>query len=281
MRKNRMKKVVSVVIVSLFTGLSISVSGCSNLQGDNLQENKNSRAYVGESDNAEDDAINTLQVGSKYKIVTPMMELKDAVVEILGENYWPDALLTEEEMAERTGISSYMYDNFMAEYQHSEAGIDMMIIIETKEEYIEDVEKYLNDLINKGGFIVGCYVNDTLVASAFCEQPSGDYLNNLYEIGLCEDEINDTYVSGYVMVDPLYRGNSLHKILLETRIEESINRGKKNILTAVAVDNIFSLKTILNLGFEVRLQKENEYGIKRNILFKQLTLVQEKIECTA
>jgi len=140
---------------------------------------------------------------------------------------------------------------------------------------------YLNDLINKGGFIVGCYVNDTLVASAFCEQPNGDYLNNLYEIGLCEDEINDTYVSGYVMVDPLYRGNSLHKILLETRIEESINRGKKNILTAVAVDNIFSLKTILNLGFEVRLQKENEYGIKRNILFKQLTLVQEKIECTA
>ena len=140
---------------------------------------------------------------------------------------------------------------------------------------------YLNDLINKGGFIVGCYVNDTLVASAFCEQPSGDYLNNLYEIGLCEDEINDTYVSGYVMVDPLYRGNSLHKILLETRIEESINRGKKNILTAVAVDNIFSLKTILNLGFEVRLQKENEYGIKRNILFKQLTPVQEKIECTA
>ena len=140
---------------------------------------------------------------------------------------------------------------------------------------------YLNDLINKGGFIVGCYVNDTLVASAFCEQPSGDYLNNLYEIGLCEDAINDTYVSGYVMVDPLYRGNSLHKILLETRIEESINRGKKNILTAVAVDNIFSLKTILNLGFEVRLQKENEYGIKRNILFKQLTPVQEKIECTA
>ena len=144
---------------------------------------------------------------------------------------------------------------------------------------------YLNDLINKGGFIVGCYVNDTLVASAFCEQPSGDYLNNLYEIGLCEDEINDTYVSGYVMVDPLYRGNSLHKILLETRIEESINRGKKNILTAVAVDNIFSLKTILNLGFEVRLQKENEYGIKRNILETCLelteTLVQEKIECTA
>lgn len=74
-----------------------------------------------------------------------MMELKEAVVEILGKNYWPDALLTEEELAERTGISSNMYDNFMAEYQHSEAGIDMMIIIETKEEYAEAVETYLND----------------------------------------------------------------------------------------------------------------------------------------
>lgn len=140
---------------------------------------------------------------------------------------------------------------------------------------------YLNSLLDKGGFIVGCYVDETLIASAFCEQPSGDYLNNLYEIGLCEDEINNTYVSGYVMVDPLYRGNSLHRVLLETRINESILRGKKNILTAVAVDNIFSLNTVLNLGFEIKLEKENEYGIKRNILFKQLTSTQQKIEYTA
>ena len=140
---------------------------------------------------------------------------------------------------------------------------------------------YLSSLLDKGGFIVGCYVDETLVASAFCEKPSGDYLDNLYEIGLCEDEINDTYVSGYVMVDPLYRGNSLHRILLETRIDESINRGKKNILTVVAVDNIFSLNTVLNLGFEIKLEKENEYGIKRNILFKQLTSIQQEIEYTA
>lgn len=121
---------------------------------------------------------------------------------------------------------------------------------------------YLSSLLDKGGFIVGCYVDETLVASAFCEQPSGDYLDNLYEIGLCEDEINDTYVSGYVMVDPLYRGNSLHRILLETRIDESINRGKKNILTVVAVDNIFSLNTVLNLGFEVKLQKKMNMALK-------------------
>lgn len=123
-------------MLSMFAGIAVWAAGCSSTQSNETQES---------SDSAEDKAINTLQVGGQYKIVTPMMELKEAVVEILGENYWPDALLTEEELAERTGISSYMYDNFMAEYQHSEAGIDMMIIIEAKEDYLEDVETYLND----------------------------------------------------------------------------------------------------------------------------------------
>lgn len=145
MKKNMIKKNLSIAIVCVFAGLSIVMTGCNDKQGSDKQENERNRAYVGESDSAEDDAINTLQVGSEYKIVTPMMELKKAVVEILGENYWPDALLTAEELAERTGISEYMYDNFMAEYQHSEAGIDMMIIIETKEEHLADVETYLND----------------------------------------------------------------------------------------------------------------------------------------
>ena len=130
--------------------------------------------------------------------------------------------------------------------------------------------QYLLNVINKGGFIVGCYVENTLVACAICEPPDGDYLNNLYDIGMTDDEINSTYVSGYVMVDPLYRGNSLHKILLETRIEESIARGKSNILTAVAAENVYSLRTILSLGFEMQFQRENQQGINRYILLKKL-----------
>lgn len=129
---------------------------------------------------------------------------------------------------------------------------------------------YLQNILDNGGFIVGCYVEDILVACAVCEPPSGDYLDNLYDIGMNDNEINSTYVSGYVMVDPLYRGNSLHKILLETRIEESIIRGKTYILTAVAAENIFSLRTILSLGFEKQFQRENEYGINRHILLKKL-----------
>lgn len=141
---------------------------------------------------------------------------------------------------------------------------------------------YLMDVLDKGGFIIGCYVEETLVASALCELPSGDYLDYLYEIGLTEEEINSCYVSGYVMVDPLYRGNSLHKILLENRMRESVIRGKNYIVTAIATENIFSLNTVLKLGFEVKLQKENQYGVNRNILFKQLVSSSEQgIEITA
>lgn len=143
-------------------------------------------------------------------------------------------------------------------------------------------ELYLKEVLSNGGFIVGCYVEDTLVASAMCEIPSGDYLTNLYDMNFRDDEINSIYVSGYVMVDPLYRGNSLHKILLESRINESTRRGKTHILTAVAIENIYSQKTILSLGFDVKLQRKNEHGIKRNILLKQLdNFLNKEIEITA
>lgn len=143
-------------------------------------------------------------------------------------------------------------------------------------------EVYLKKVLENGGFIIGCYVEDTLIASAMCEIPTGDYLNNLYDMNFSDDEIDSIYVSGYVMVDPLYRGNSLHKILLESRINESTLRGKSHIITAVAVENIYSQKTILSLGFDIKFQRENEYGIKRNILLKQLNnCLSKEIEITA
>lgn len=134
------KKALTVILITMcFSGMFL-LQGCSGGSAGSYPEDD--MAYV---DDNHEDAVNTFQSGSEYRIVTPMMELKEAVVNTLGDNYWPDALLTDEELAERTGISANMYDNFMAEYQHSEAGIDMMILIEAKEDSIADVENYLND----------------------------------------------------------------------------------------------------------------------------------------
>lgn len=134
-----MKKVYLAELSAVFLAAALSFGGCGKNSSDN------SRAYIDESDRMEEDAVNTFQAGSKYRIVTPMMELKEAVEDIIGENYWPDTLLSEEELAERTGISENMYDSFMAEYQRSEAGIDMMILVKAKEDSVENVERYLNE----------------------------------------------------------------------------------------------------------------------------------------
>lgn len=132
--KNR-NLVIAMICVVLFT------VGCKNNNGNMTRHDP---AYLEEGD-GQDEAVNTLQVGSKYRIAGPMDDLKDAVVNILGENYWPDTLLTAEELAERTGISNNMYDDFMAEYQHTEAGIDMMILVKAKEGEVENIERYLNE----------------------------------------------------------------------------------------------------------------------------------------
>ncbi|MCM1561921.1 MAG: DUF4358 domain-containing protein [Butyrivibrio sp.] len=138
----RSRKRRRMVICAAFAGMAVMLAGCGRKAEDS---GSSGRAYINDGSGAEGGAVNTLQVGGKYRVVTPMMELKEAVVDILGDNYWPDALLSEEEMAERTGISSNMYESFMAEYQHSEAGIDMMILVEAKEDSVGDVERYLNE----------------------------------------------------------------------------------------------------------------------------------------
>lgn len=138
--KNRF--IFGVAMIICITALTV---GCK--KNDNTNYTEDNQAYINNG-NGEDDAVNTLQVGTKYKIAGPMDDLKDAVVEILGDNYWPDTLLSAEELAERTGISESMYDDYMAEYQRAEAGIDMMILIKAKEGEIDTIEEYLNDYRN-------------------------------------------------------------------------------------------------------------------------------------
>ena len=78
-----------------------------------------------------------------------MRELRKSVMEMLGENYWPNALYTAEEFEELTGITGKMYHSFLAEYEHTEAGTDMMILVEAKEEEVTNVELLLDQYREK------------------------------------------------------------------------------------------------------------------------------------
>lgn len=130
------------LLLEIVLGIILIMTGC--VKSDAEEQPVEDRAYINDGSGNED-AVNTLQSGAKYKVTGTMNELRSTVVKLLGDHYWPDTLLNGEELAERVGISSNMYESFLAEYQHTEAGIDMMILIEAKEDEIETVEKCLND----------------------------------------------------------------------------------------------------------------------------------------
>lgn len=81
---------------------------------------------------------------NKEKFI-PLTDLKDNVKELLGDNYWPEVDLTEEELAQRVGITEEMYVDFLAEKQVLDAHIDTMIIIQAKEAYVGAVEQALEN----------------------------------------------------------------------------------------------------------------------------------------
>lgn len=128
----------------------------------------------------------------------------------------------------------------------------------------------LKKTVDNGGFIIGCYVGLDLIACALCDVPSIKDLELLSYLGVSVEDFKSTYISGFVMVHPMYRGNSLQSKLLDLRIDIAKSQRKKYILTVAAVDNIHSINNILNKGFEFRTQQENEYGILRNIFLKDL-----------
>lgn len=125
---------IKTFILAFIIGLSLFTGGCAQNSSSGSEEKSSER-----------DAVNTLQFGTKYSVKGEVNDLRDLVAGLLGENYWPDTLFSGEELSERTGISEEMYDSFLADYQHTGAGIDRMILIEAKEDQIENIENYLNE----------------------------------------------------------------------------------------------------------------------------------------
>ena len=119
MEINRNKKsLVFSVICMLFA--SALIWGCASATDGKTEDNE---AYINETDDEMDDAVNTAKVGISYKEAqeetssvnnySPEMEkLKQGVVTIIGENYWPDEVVESEDFYKVTCISQNMYEDF-------------------------------------------------------------------------------------------------------------------------------------------------------------------------
>lgn len=70
--------------------------------------------------------------------------IRTAVVDILGDNYWPDKQLTKEELETETGIGEELYEEYFAEKQKVETDIDMMVILKVRQGKMAETETLLN-----------------------------------------------------------------------------------------------------------------------------------------
>ena len=74
-----------------------------------------------------------------------MEQLKAAAVEAAEGGYWPDMALPPDMLEMSFGITSDMYDDYMAEMPMMSAHVDTLLIVKAKEDKLETVQKIVED----------------------------------------------------------------------------------------------------------------------------------------
>lgn len=186
------------------------LTGCGNRQ----ISDSNTNSVENVKRESEDSAI--VPEESLEPAYASMSEIKNAVLEVLGDNYWPDKQLTAEELERETGITKEMYDDFFAEEQNIETDIDTMIIIKAKDDYISEIETMLNEY------------RDSLMVK---------YKDRPQELGKVEAsriEIVDSYVSfvqlGADTADAAEAGDEEVIALCQQENEKAVDMIEKTIL---------------------------------------------------
>lgn len=97
----------------------------------------------GNNSNAGDSVSNGDSVSAGDSSTTNIATIKQAVVDELGENYWPNTEMPAE-FLEGYGLTSDMYNTFFGEMPMISTNVDTFIVIEAKDGKVEDVEGVLN-----------------------------------------------------------------------------------------------------------------------------------------
>lgn len=137
-----MKKLVVLMLAMV---MSVSVIACG---GKNTNDNNDANAGTesGATDNNAGNGTTGDNAADDESVFgdVPMADLKTAVTDVLGENYWPAMALDAQMLSDMCGITEDMYDDFLAEMPMMSAHIDTMIIIKAKDGQVEAVEEAMN-----------------------------------------------------------------------------------------------------------------------------------------
>lgn len=97
--------------------------------------------------NGDSSSVEPSQVESSEESIAsdvPVSEIKQAVVDALGENYWPQMEIPAEILEGTYGVKADMYDEVLAEMPMMMTNVDTLIVVKAKEDKVEEVEAALN-----------------------------------------------------------------------------------------------------------------------------------------
>jgi len=121
-------KMKKLTVLLLTMAMSFSMIACGNNDGNGGQSTEQS---VEQS--APEKAV--------YNVA--MEDVRQAVVDALGENYWPQMAIPAE-FLEGFGLTADLYEEFFGEMPMISTNVDTLIVVKAKEDKIEEVEKAIN-----------------------------------------------------------------------------------------------------------------------------------------
>lgn len=138
-----------VVICAMAAALLLSVAACgkddadAGNTGDNQTTEENGQGTV-QPGSTEEESQTETEDDSQQGQGDSLAYLRDAVVEVLGENYWPNTEITPEMLEQIYGVGPDMYDAYFGETPMISTNVDTLIIIRAKEDQVDAVEEALN-----------------------------------------------------------------------------------------------------------------------------------------
>ncbi len=135
--------------------------------------------------------------------------------------------------------------------------------------YFDDYDFYKHQL-ERDGQILGCYIDNRLIAYAVMTFPGYDDDNLGYDLNISLAEIPYVAHLDSFVVHPNYRGNRLQYRFSELLEKIALEKGYRYLCSTAAPSNINSLNNLLAIGLEIKLEKLKYGGKTRYILQKNL-----------
>lgn len=130
-----MKKLAALLLVGV---LSLSMLACGD------KEPGDGQPVEGETTTETTEESTVEETETKYGVGVTLAEVKTALTDALGEDYWPQAEVPADMLESLCGVTEDMYEEYLAETPMISMNVDTLIIVKAKEDKVADVEAALN-----------------------------------------------------------------------------------------------------------------------------------------